>query len=111
MLSRNRRLTLVDMKTLPLTDQKGAPLSEDKPQPAALAGTKVQSSQPPIYRHGLEITVSGSYLDLLSYLTDLEKLPTRMYWGKLELSAVEYPHTTLKLTVYTLSLNPAWMVV
>ena len=64
-----------------------------------------------IYRHGVEITVSGSYLDLLAYLKDLEKLPSQLYWGRLELSALAYPQVTLKLSVYTLSLNLAWLVV
>jgi len=55
--------------------------------------------------------VSGSYLDLLAYLKDLEKLPNQLYWGKLDLNAAAYPQVTLKLSVYTLSLNLAWLVV
>lgn len=108
MLSRNRKLQLVDMRTLPVASFAGNAAEADKapPQkPAAPAG----GGQ--IYRHGVEITVSGSYLDLLAYLKDLEKLPSQLYWGRLELSALAYPQVTLKLSVYTLSLNLAWLVV
>ena len=108
MLSRNRKLQLVDMRTLPVASFAGNAAEADKapPQkPAAPAG----GGQ--IYRPGVEITVSGSYLDLLAYLKDLEKLPSQLYWGRLELSALAYPQVTLKLSVYTLSLNLAWLVV
>ena len=78
-------------------------------EPAVKPAAPTGSGQ--IYRHGVEIAVSGSYLDLLAYLKDLEKLPNQLYWGKLELSAAAYPQVTLKLSVYTLSLNLAWLVV
>jgi MSHA biogenesis protein MshJ len=107
MLSRNRRLQLVDMRTLPVAalGQGGA---VEKP-----AAGKPPASGPggPIYRHGVEITVKGTYLELLAYLRDLEKLPNQMYWGKLELAVAAHPQVTLKLSVYTLSLDLAWLIV
>ena len=111
MLSRNRKLKLVDMRTLPV-----APLETGADKPAA--GAKPTEAKPPVakpagqgqvYRHGVELTVTGTYLDLLAYLKALEKLPNQMYWGKLDLSVAAHPQVTLKLSVYTLSLDPAWM--
>jgi MSHA biogenesis protein MshJ len=64
-----------------------------------------------IYRHGVEITLAGNYLDLLAYLRDLEKQQSQMYWGKLDLSVASYPTATLKLSVYTVSLDLAWLIV
>jgi MSHA biogenesis protein MshJ len=90
MLERNKRLRLVELKTLPASS-----VSE---------GSKV-------FRHGVEMTVSGAYLDLYEYLSALERLPTQLYWGRAELSAGEYPETTLKLTVYTVSFDKAWLIV
>ena len=55
--------------------------------------------------------MSGTYLDLLAYLKDLEKLPSQMYWGKLDLNVAAHPQVTMKLSVYTLSLDLAWLVV
>lgn len=107
MLSRNRRLQLVDMRTLPAAAiDAGAPAQKpaaEKPAAKPAAGT--------IYRHGVEITLSGNYLDLLGYLRDLEKLPSQMYWGKLELAVTGHPKVTMKLSVYTMSLDLAWLVV
>jgi MSHA biogenesis protein MshJ len=109
MLARNRRLQLVDMRTLPAAaldpaapTQKPAADKPAAPKPAS-AGT--------IYRHGVEITLTGNYLDLLAYLRDLEKLPSQMYWGKLDLSVASYPKVQLKLSVYTMSLDLAWLIV
>lgn len=116
LLARNRRLQLVDMRTLPVAtlDQSGG---VQKPAAAAPAekGAAARPAPPgpsgTIYRHGVEITLSGNYLDLLAYLRDLEKLPNQMYWGKLDLSVAAHPQTTLKLSVYTLSLDLAWLIV
>lgn len=122
MLSRNRKLQLVDLRTLPvaaLARSGEADKSREKPaaeKPASGAsGTSSTSgtsaARGPIYRHGVEITVTGSYLDLLAYLRELEKLPNQMYWGKLDLNVAVYPQVTLKLSVYTLSLDLAWLIV
>jgi MSHA biogenesis protein MshJ len=113
MLSRNRKLQLVDMRTLPVASFAGNAAETEKapPQKPAAAKPAAPAAGGQIYRHGVEIAVSGSYLDLLAYLKDLEKLPNQLYWGKLELSAAAYPQVTLKLSVYTLSLNLAWLVV
>ncbi len=116
MLSRNRKLQLVDMRTLPVAalgrageaDKAGAKPAAAKP---AAGVPEASPASGPIYRHGVEITVTGGYLDLLNYLRELEKLPNQMYWGKLELSVSAYPQVTLKLSVYTLSLDLAWLIV
>lgn len=108
MLSRNRKLQLVDLRTLPVATFAGGAAEAEK-APAQKPAVPAGGGQ--IYRHGVEITVSGGYLDLLAYLKELEKLPNQLYWGKLELSATTYPQVTLKLSVYTLSLNLAWLVV
>jgi MSHA biogenesis protein MshJ len=103
LLARNRGVALVEMKTL-ATDTIGA--STGKPTPAAERRLAYL-----IYRHGVELTVSGSYLELLAYARDLEKLPKQLHWGALELNAAAYPKVSMKLTVYTLSLDPAWLSV
>lgn len=95
MLERGKRLQVLDMKTLPASD---------------LSATQGQSGRR-VFRHGMEITLAGSYLDLYAYLHGLEALPTQLYWGRAEMSVAEYPVATLKLTVYTLSFDQAWLVV
>lgn len=94
-LARNPRLHLIGLRSLPVERFAGAGAGAPRP----------------IYRHALELSVSGAYLDLYAYLRQLEALPTRLYWGKAELAAGNYPKVVLKLTVYTLSFDPSWMSV
>lgn len=127
MLSRNRRLQLVDMRTLPTAVVGGeAEKSTTPTKPATIppAAADKPAARPPaaaarpmgqIFRHGVELTVTGSYLDLLEYLKELEKLPDQVYWGSMDLAATLAPkggtRVTLKLSVFTLSLDLAWLVV
>lgn len=104
LLSRNRGIALVELKTLATTTI--APPTKPGAKPPAKPG-----SERLVYRHGLELTVSGSYLELLAYVRELERLPTQLYWGALELDATAYPKVALKLTLYTLSLDPTWLSV
>lgn len=71
--------------------------------PAAVEGA-------PLYRHGVEITVEGSYGDLMAWLFSLENLPgPRLLWGGVKLNVDQHPTVRLSLTVYTLSLDRAWL--
>ncbi len=102
-LNRNGRLQLVSMNTLPVT------LFIEQSAEAANVQTAGQERQ--MYKHGVQITVRGSYADLMQYLTALEKLPTRMFWGMAKMNVVQYPTAELTLTLYTLSLDKTWLQV
>jgi MSHA biogenesis protein MshJ len=67
-----------------------------------LPATRVQDGTS-LYRHGLELTLRGSYVDLTQYLTDLEKMPARLLWGTVELQVEQYPDVRLTLQVHTLT--------
>lgn len=95
MLGRNKRLQLVDLKTLPISD---------------LATAHGQAGRR-LFRHGVELTVSGTYLDLHAYLRSLEDLSTQLYWAQAEMNVTAYPAVSLKLTVYTVSFDKAWLIV
>ena len=56
-----------------------------------------------LYRHGLEMTLRGTYFDLMQYLSDLERMPARLLWGAVELQVEQYPDVRLTLQVHTLS--------
>jgi MSHA biogenesis protein MshJ len=56
-----------------------------------------------LYRHGLEMTLRGSYFELMQYLSDLEKMPARLLWGGAELQVDKYPEVRLSVQVHTLS--------
>jgi len=116
-LRANGRLKLVSLQTLPVTtlgEGAGTPAAGTPAAPAA-AAPATQPAPPVVkapdllYRHGVELTVRGSYLDMVDYMHALETLPTQLFWGKAQLDAEAYPNVRLTLTLYTLSLDPKWM--
>jgi MSHA biogenesis protein MshJ len=110
-LRANGRLKLVSMRTLPAepltapgaTAATAAPAASATPAPAA--GGDV----PLLYRHGVEVTVRGNYLDMVDYMGTLDAMPTRMFWGRAQLDVETYPTARLTLTLHTLSLDRQWM--
>lgn len=106
-LAQNRHLKLVSLKTLPVSGvlEKQTDVAANKP------GDKEPVVGPAIYKHGVEIAVSGSYAELTQYLDAMEKLPWRMIWGKADMRVEEYPVATITITLYTLSVDKTWMAI
>lgn len=112
LLKRNRRLQLVKMATLPAEELLGREQAGGVPPASEQApGTAGQSGSQNIFKHGVELTLRGSYFDMLDYLAQIEALPWQMYWGRLKLEAREYNRPVLTLTLYTLSLDKAWLTI
>jgi MSHA biogenesis protein MshJ len=105
-LDKNGSLQLVELKTLPVS------LLIEPPKGAAAIPLDNQAgSQKQIFKHGVQITVRGGYLDLIRYITALEKMPEQMFWGEVSLSVEKYPDSLFTLTLYTLSLDKNWLAV
>lgn len=64
---------------------------------------------PMLFKHGLRIDFSGGYLETLNYLRAVEELPWRVLWDKVTYSVEQYPRATVSITVYSLSLDEAWI--
>ncbi len=96
-LNQNGRLQLLSLRNLP-----GTPVLEN---PIHL----ISQDEKLLFKHGVQITVRGSYLDLLQYLTQLEQLPTQMYWGEASMRVEKHPEAVLSLTLYTLSQDKTWL--
>lgn len=118
MLARHRGLGLVSLKTIAATPLLPPKTLEAKPASAgkaAVAAVPPGAKPPPppggIYRHGLEITVAGSYSELLAYASELQRISPRPLWSGLSLKVVEYPRSELTFTLYTLSLDLPWLAV
>lgn len=106
MLAVKRGLRLVSLRSLtttPLIDPAQLAPKEGKGEGADEYGAN-------IFRHGVEITLLGSYADLTAYLAELERLPRRMFWQEMKLHVEEHPRARLTLTVYTLSLDKSWLI-
>lgn len=100
LLSRQQGLRLVSLENLPPvgllpSDEKNP--DSDREQHANL------------YRHPVRIVVSGTYLQGLEYLRELESLPRKLFWDGLEIVVGDYPETEITLTVYTLSYRRGWI--
>jgi len=98
MLGRSRQIKLESLRLLPST-----PL----PTPGTAGSTpgRPEGSQgsSEVFRHGVEVSLRGSYFDLVQYLTELESLPAPLLWGRVELQVEQYPEVRLTLVVRTLS--------
>lgn len=108
MLSRNRGLQLIGLRKLPMQrfEVPGA-----APTDRAATAKAAAQSERGIYQHGFELIVRGTYVDLHDYLARLEKLPWQMFWSRINMDADNYPRLTVTLTVHTLSLDKAWLIV
>ena len=104
-----RLVSLRNLPAAPLLDQEDAPAAADKTTDKAPAAAD-KDAAPHVFKHGVEVVVEGSYASLLAYVARLEGQPWQVYWGKTVLSA-DYPKVVVALTLYTLSLDRAWLVV
>lgn len=108
-LNKNGRLQLVALDTLPVSLLIEPSVDATAAKTAGTA--QANGSEKQIYKHGVRITVRGSYSDLTQYLNALEKLPTQMFWGMAKMDVVKHPTAELTLTLYTLSLDKTWLQV
>ncbi len=126
MIGHNAGLRLISLKTLP-----AAPLLEPKADKAtekaqdgkvpegkatsadAATGSDTSSADARfgLFKHGVEITLEGSYSDLAAYLGRLEQAKSKLLWSSVSLSAENHPKLVMKLTVYSLSLDRTWLIV
>ena len=107
-LRANGRLKLVSMRTLP-AEPLAAPAAPTAPSAPATPAPAAGGDVPLLYRHGVEVTVRGNYLDMVDYMSTLDAMPTRMFWGRAQLDVETYPTARLTLTLHTLSLDRQWM--
>jgi MSHA biogenesis protein MshJ len=105
MVAKNPKLQLLSLRNLPSAALSARAKSGAAPGRAKAAGTHE------VFRHTVEISVEGSYFDLLDYVSALEHMPQRVFWEGLELNVAQYPQSVLKLTVYTLSPGKSWLTV
>ncbi|MYM39906.1 type II secretion system protein GspM [Duganella qianjiadongensis] len=105
MVNGHGKLRLLSLKTLaPQGTSDGQFLAADagEPRPANAAA-------PLLYRHGVQVVLQGSYLDMITYLEALEAMPQQLFWGNAALDASGNGAARLSLTLYTLSLDSKWI--
>jgi MSHA biogenesis protein MshJ len=113
LVGNERRVRIVELRNLPATplvQKDGETTAPATGPPAQQAGGQPAVPGRHVYKHGVHVVIEGSYLDLLNYVARLEKQPWQVYWGKTVMSS-DYPTARVELTLYTLSLDQAWLVV
>ncbi|MBW0149329.1 MSHA biogenesis protein MshJ [Marinobacter arenosus] len=95
----------LDLQTLELK----TPAPVYAPRPDATVNQTKEQGRPLLYAHDVELTVRGSYLEVLAYLERLEALDERLGWVALEYDAESWPSGEAVIRVRTLSLEPAWL--
>lgn len=99
-------IAAITAATTPATAPQPMPVPGLGPDPATIATARPREL---LYRHGVEIVLQGSYLDMINTMQALEALPVQLFWGGARLDAQQYPEARLTLTLYTLSLDEQWM--
>ncbi|HLF97337.1 MAG TPA: hypothetical protein VI457_09350 [Methylococcaceae bacterium] len=98
-----RKLPAADVLTL------NAPPKDSGAKPPAAGAETAPPPEGQVYRHGVELTLTGSYSDLLAYLDAVEKMPWKVLWGEVRLETDRHPRLRMRLTLYTLSLEREWL--
>lgn len=58
-----------------------------------------------LYRHAIQLKLTGRYFQLRDYLKQVEDLPWQFFWHNFEYQLKEYPKSELTIEIYSLSTN------
>lgn len=105
LLRQVKGVRLVSLKTLPAESLLP---TEGKGRDANGTGTPTAPAVN-MFKHGFELKIEGSYLDLLAYLAELEKQPQQLLWQRASLAVEDYPTAVLTVTFFSLSLDKDWL--
>lgn len=105
LLARHAGLRLVSLKTLAPASVLKTPASEG----GKGGGDKLETRVFDLYRHGVEIRLEGTYGELQSYQEQLERMPQRLLWERIDYRVIDYPRAQMTLSVFTLSPERMWL--
>lgn len=109
LLAGQQGLRLVSLRNLP-AESLSRPAA-GAAEPAGTAGAPPAATDRGPFLHPVEVVVEGDYLSIVNYLHELERLPWRIHWQRLELLAGEYPSNRVRIVIGALSLSHDWMAV
>ncbi len=130
LLGHNHGVRLISLTTLPVETLDGqvtgksadpAPSSANSgsvplnllahPSSANEKADRASDTRPHIYKHGVDLVLTGSYADLVYDMQALEAAPWRMFWSKAVLAVDDQHNLQLTLRLYTLSQDRAWLTI
>jgi MSHA biogenesis protein MshJ len=104
LLDASPSLTLLSLNTLPTTPFFTV---ESKPSGSNIAAGTTPVPPKTIFSYGVEFSIRGNYLALLSYMENLRRYPKRLFWSDANLVVENYPNAVLKMSVHSLSAQPS----
>ena len=109
-LTHNPGLSLVSAEVLEAQPLTTKPATDDAR--AAIASAAASSASAPtsvLYKHAVRLELSGSYLDALAYLRELEQLPWGLAWDRVEYQVSTHPIGRLVIEMHTISDRKEWV--
>ncbi|MFC3095288.1 hypothetical protein DRW07_15640 [Alteromonas sediminis] len=72
-------------------------------QPVNIFADKPDMKDIALYQHGIQLTFTGSFAQIQSFLAELEATQWQVYWRTMQYDVDAYPEATLMIEFYTLS--------
>ncbi|WP_127347573.1 hypothetical protein [Pseudidiomarina mangrovi] len=88
-----------------LTTAAGVKVRSAQALPVEQVYRDPQDTNTGIYKHRLQLVITGSYFDIHNYFETLEGLPWAFYWQRMDYRVTSYPNAEVTVEIYTLSLE------
>jgi MSHA biogenesis protein MshJ len=110
MIQKEKGLRLVRVESMEPVDPVAALSRGDGEEDAGNGESSGQTqTSSGAYLHALEMEFEGDYLAVLKYIRHLESLEWKFVWRSLSVELVNYPTTTARLRLETLSQSDGWI--
>ncbi|WP_133405658.1 type 4a pilus biogenesis protein PilO [Parashewanella tropica] len=63
------------------------------------------SSSENLYRHGLQLKLTGDYFGFIKFVSAIDALPNKLYWKRVNYKVTQYPKAEIELELETVSIN------
>jgi len=104
------RAILAGQHGLQLVSLSNLPVESLSRGPKAAPGAAAANDRGP-FLHPVEMVIEGDYASIVGYLRALERMPWRIHWQQLDLTAGNYPINRVRILIGVLSLSANWMSV
>lgn len=99
-----------DLRLEQVTSLGSSPLVPEVPAAKKPTGAPPEAQDVhKVYKHGMRLTLQGSYFGVLDFMKKLETLEWKFFWDSVEFRVMDYPDAVVEITVYTISLDPSWI--
>jgi len=110
MLQQRADLTLLSMKNIAAQPLVSVELETGAEQPVEEPQVVTDNAAGlTLYRHGIELQFSGSYMATVKYFRSLQQLPQRLFWDAVSIESDVYPLARVRVHLYTLSPEKGWI--